>query len=601
VVKFITANSNIPVTTTKTHEILAIRGDKCQYTHRKHVTCKPTCSKEDCTNKLYKKYEPEWVSAVELKENDILLYPRYKSTGKYPNKLDLADYLKGTTRYKYDDEYIWAQEHVKVHRFIEVGKDLARLAGYYVSEGGSSGTAKSINFTFHSKEVEYVIEVVKLVRRLFGDDVRIRVEDSTEHNSYRIWVSSKVICNFMSELFGYNTYVKHVPAWFCEMPDDLIRQFLETAVFGDGCLTTKRRMDYNTVSADLFYQMELLFRQLGYITYKQLHSSSKPNCEDNYRLYISGNQVERLNTEFNFNLNLAEMKQTNIQRKAWIDNDYLYLQIKKIEHVNYTGKVYDLAVEDDVSYITEIIVHNSPAGYIGHEQGGNLTNAINKNPFSVIVFDEVEKASSKVHELMLQILEEGRLTDGQGRAASFKDAIIVMTSNVGATEIDDIGKTIGFGDVSKITDNKKDVALTEALKKKFKPEFLNRIDSIVNFKTLVKKDYMRIIDIELYKLETNLKNNDTDYKDLILEFDKSVKSFVYKHGIDEKYGARPLKRCIEQKISTPLSKKILQEDICGDSVILVVVKRGKIVFDVSEKAEELPFYMSDGYQVANGV
>jgi ATP-dependent Clp protease ATP-binding subunit ClpA len=243
----------------------------------------------------------------------------------------------------------------------------------------------------------------------------------------------------------------------------------------------------------------------------------------------------------------------------------------------------------------------SPAGYIGHEQGGNLTNAISKNPFSVIVFDEVEKASSKVHELMLQILEEGRLTDGQGKSASFKDSIIVMTSNVGANEIDSISKTIGFGDVGKITDIKKDAALNEALKRKFKPEFLNRIDSIVNFKTLVKKDYMRIIDIELYKLETNLKNNDTDYKDLGLEFDKSVKNFVYKHGIDEKYGARPLKRCIEREISTPLSKKILREDVGGDSVILISVKRGKIMFEISEKIEETPFYMSDGYQVVNGV
>lgn len=243
----------------------------------------------------------------------------------------------------------------------------------------------------------------------------------------------------------------------------------------------------------------------------------------------------------------------------------------------------------------------SPAGYIGHEQGGNLTNAINKNPFSVIVFDEVEKASSKVHELMLQILEEGRLTDGKGQPASFKNAIIVMTSNVGASEIDSISKTIGFGDANKITDVKKDAALTEALKRKFKPEFLNRIDSIVNFKTLLKKDYMRIIDIELYKLETNLKHNDTDYKDLGLEFDKSVKNFIYKNGIDEKYGARPLKRCIEREIATPLSKKILKEDIVGDSVISISIKRGKVMFEVSEKTEEAPFYLSDGYQVVNGV
>lgn len=236
----------------------------------------------------------------------------------------------------------------------------------------------------------------------------------------------------------------------------------------------------------------------------------------------------------------------------------------------------------------------SPAGYIGHEQGGYLTNSIMKNPFSVVVFDEVEKASSKVHELMLQILEEGRLTDGKGQQASFKDAIVIMTSNVGAKEIESISKTIGFGDVNKITDAKKDVALTEALKKKFKPEFLNRIDAIVNFKTLTKEDYMRIIDIELYKLNDNLRHNDTDYKDLILEFTDSVKNFVYKNGIDEKYGARPLKRCIERDIATPLARKILKENISGDSIVEISSTRGKVKFAARNSVEEPPFYLANG-------
>ena len=236
----------------------------------------------------------------------------------------------------------------------------------------------------------------------------------------------------------------------------------------------------------------------------------------------------------------------------------------------------------------------SPAGYIGHEQGGHLTNSIMKNPFSVVVFDEVEKASSKVHELMLQILEEGRLTDGKGQQASFKDAIVIMTSNVGAKEIESISKTIGFGDVSKITDRKKDVALNEALKKKFKPEFLNRIDAVVNFKTLTKEDYMKIIDIELYKLNDNLKHNDTDYKDLVLEFADSIKNFVYKNGIDEKYGARPLKRCIEREIATPLARKILKENISGDSIVEIKSVRGKVKFSARNAVENPPFYLANG-------
>jgi ATP-dependent Clp protease ATP-binding subunit ClpC len=237
----------------------------------------------------------------------------------------------------------------------------------------------------------------------------------------------------------------------------------------------------------------------------------------------------------------------------------------------------------------------APAGYIGHEQGGHLTNAVAKNPFCVIVFDEVEKASSKVHELMLQILEEGRLTDGRGQTVSFKDTVIIMTSNVGAKEIEGISKTIGFGDVSKITDEKKDIALNEALKKKFKPEFLNRIDATINFRTLNKEDYMRIIDIELYKLNDNLKRNETEYKELSLKFDKSVKDYIYKNGIDENYGARPLKRCIEKDISTPLARKILSENIDPKAFVHIKALKDKIKFTVKSQ-EEACIYATEEYK-----
>jgi ATP-dependent Clp protease ATP-binding subunit ClpC len=240
----------------------------------------------------------------------------------------------------------------------------------------------------------------------------------------------------------------------------------------------------------------------------------------------------------------------------------------------------------------------APSGYIGHEQGGVLTNAMMKNPFAVVVFDEVEKASGKVHELLLQVLEEGRLTDGKGQKVSFKDAIVVMTSNVGAKEIESIGKTIGFGDASKITDKKKDVALSDALKKKFKPEFLNRIDAVVNFKTLSKKDYMSIIDIELFKLNDNLKHNDTDYKGLSLDFDNTVAKHVFKNGINEEYGARPLKRCIENEIATPLARKILEEDLSKEATVKVSFKKSKVIFEVEEKVEEVPFYLTEGNKAA---
>ncbi len=227
----------------------------------------------------------------------------------------------------------------------------------------------------------------------------------------------------------------------------------------------------------------------------------------------------------------------------------------------------------------------APAGYIGHDSGGVLTNAITENPFSVVVFDEIEKASSKVHELMLQILDEGRLTDGKGTTVSFKDTIILMTSNIGVKEVDEVTKTIGFGDVAILTEAKKNSALDTALKSKFKPEFLNRIDSIVHFKDLNKKDYMQIIDLELAKLSDNLHTNNTDYKDIELIFDVKVRNFIYKEGVDEKFGARPITRAIERCISAGIATELLSNDYSPMSTINVSALKGKVKLTVIEPEE----------------
>lgn len=598
-IEFTTVNSNIPVTTTKTHEIYAIKSARCQYSNKKHLICKPTCSKKECTNKLYENYKPTWLPASELENGDIVMYPRYKPTSKYPNKIDLVDYIRNKTHYKYNNEFVWAQKHVKVPRYINVNKNFMRLAGYYVSEGGVSGNGKAFNFTFNSKETNYIIEVIKLLRKLFGEDIRIKIEDRVKKgNTYRISVSSKIVCNFMSKLFGKNTYVKRVPEWFKDLPDEYIKNFLETAVFGDGCTAITRRMDYSTVSSDLFYQMELLFRRLGYITYKQLEPCSKIDnvLSDRYRLYIGGNQIEKLNKEFNFNIDLSGLTQTNIQRKAWIDDDYLYLQIKEIGTVQYTGKVYDLEVEKDASYVIETSVHNSPAGYIGHDQGGQLTNAVKKNPFCIILFDEIEKASDKVHQLLLQIMEEGRLTDGRGQPVSFRDTVVIMTSNLGVKELENVEKTIGFGQVATLTKNKREKAIKDGLKKKFKPEFINRITSIVQFNELTKKHYMRIIKLELEKLKDNLRANNTNYSEIELVFDKSLYNYIYKDGVNGKMGARPLKRAIENKISTPLAVKLLTSTINEFSIVYVSIKNNKldILIEQARDVDAPPFYLQLG-------
>jgi len=232
----------------------------------------------------------------------------------------------------------------------------------------------------------------------------------------------------------------------------------------------------------------------------------------------------------------------------------------------------------------------APAGYIGHDEGGVLTNAIRKTPFAIVVFDEVEKASSKVHDLMLQIMDEGRLTDGKGKTASFKDAIIIMTSNVGVKTIKAVEGTIGFGDVAVLTEEKRKKAFNEALKKKFKPEFLNRLDEIVYFMPLKKTDYLKIVDLELNKVLKQLKINSK----ITVVYDTKVRNKIYKEGTDEKFGARPLKRCIKRIFSNPLAKQILHGDILDGDYVKASVEDKEIVFQVVRREtgiEDPPFYL----------
>jgi len=264
------------------------------------------------------------------------------------------------------------------------------------------------------------------------------------------------------------------------------------------------------------------------------------------------------------------------------------------------GSLHNLVVVDCSEYSADheyAKLIGAPSGYIGHEQGGYLTNAVKKSPFSVILFDEVEKASERVHQLLLQIMDEARLTDGRGQKVSFKDTIIIMTSNLGVKEVQKVSRTIGFGDASKLTKEKRVNAIKESLKKKFKPEFLNRVTCMVNFDPLTKKDYMKIIKLELDKLKRNLKLNRTEYSKLSVKFDKTLNNHIYKTGIDEKFGARPLKRAIEREVSTPLAKKLLKENIdCDNTKTTVSVKNGKVIIDAvySIKTDAPPFYLSAG-------
>jgi ATP-dependent Clp protease ATP-binding subunit ClpB len=204
----------------------------------------------------------------------------------------------------------------------------------------------------------------------------------------------------------------------------------------------------------------------------------------------------------------------------------------------------------------------APPGYVGYEEGGQLTERVRRRPYSVVLFDEIEKAHPEVFNVFLQILDDGRLTDGQGRVVNFKNAVIIMTSNIG-TEL--IGPE---SDPDKIKNK-----IHQALKDHFRPEFLNRIDEVVIFKALGQADILHIVDIRLKELQERL-----DEKHILISVDKDVKMFLAKEGFDPVYGARPLKRLIQKQVQDPIALGLLKGEFSaegGKDIIMIHVTLGK--------------------------
>lgn len=196
----------------------------------------------------------------------------------------------------------------------------------------------------------------------------------------------------------------------------------------------------------------------------------------------------------------------------------------------------------------------SPPGYVGYEKGGQLTEKIRRKPYSVILFDEIEKAHEDIFNILLQVLDEGHLTDGLGRKINFKNCLIILTSNVGAKELSNFSTPMGFQTESASVNNEErnKSIIDKALKKKFKPEFLNRLDEIIVFNKLKEEDIHKIVNNELNKLKSRIK--EIGYE---LKIQKSAIEFVAKNGYDEQYGARPLNRAIQRYIEDPIADEIL--------------------------------------------
>lgn len=220
----------------------------------------------------------------------------------------------------------------------------------------------------------------------------------------------------------------------------------------------------------------------------------------------------------------------------------------------------------------------APPGYVGYEEGGQLTEQVRRKPYSVVLLDEIEKAHPDVFNILLQVLDDGHITDSLGRKVDFRNAIIVLTSNIGTRQLKDFGDGVGFGTSAKINsaDERAKSTIENALKKTFAPEFLNRIDDVIIFNALEKEDILKIIDIELEKLYVRLEA--LGYK---LNLTEEAKNFIAEKGYDKNYGARPLKRAIQKYIEDPMAEEIINSEIHEGDQLLLQLNEAKDSIDIS--------------------
>ena len=205
----------------------------------------------------------------------------------------------------------------------------------------------------------------------------------------------------------------------------------------------------------------------------------------------------------------------------------------------------------------------APPGYVGYEEGGQLSEAIRRKPYSVVLFDEIEKAHPDVFNVLLQVLDDGRITDGQGRTVDFKNTVIIMTSNIGSQFIMEEGSS-----------ENRTRTVMEALRQHFRPEFLNRVDEIIIFDRLTEDDLKHIVEIQLGRLTKRL-----EQQKITLELSDSAKQLIAREGYDPVYGARPLKRAIQKEILDPLSIDILEGKVREGQTVHVDAKNGALAFN----------------------
>jgi hypothetical protein len=379
---------------------------------------------------------------------------------------------------------------------------------------------------------------------------------------------------------------------------------------------TTKISEYEVLTDDGFIDIEALHETIPYEVYHlKLSDGKELKCADNHIVFVT----EYDETTFE-SVGLTEVFVKNLKIGSFVmvsDNNGNLIESEVIEVTNlgYEEVMYDLELKEGSNrryYTNGILSHNTllakllaehvygdadalvrvdmseymekhsvsrlvgpPPGYVGYDQGGQLTEKVRRKPHCVILFDEIEKAHDDVFNLLLQLLDEGHLTDGLGRKVNFKNALIIMTSNIGVKEANSFGQSMGFdAGISTFNEqNKSRAIIDKALKKKFKPEFLNRIDEAIIFNSLSKENIREIINVEIKHLESRLSELKFD-----LDISEEALDFIAKEGYDEEYGARPLNRAIQHYVEDLVADEILTEVFVeGDTIKIGYVKGDEVL------------------------
>ena len=577
------ASNNVPIVCTPTHKILAIKG---KGPHR------PTTKSARALDTKYDPSKLEWISASDLQKNDVVVYPRLQDAAE-KHTIDMLDFVRDKKNIRFDDDFVWFFGKSQITpRYIPVDENFARLAGYYVSEGGNSSDKTSVNFTLGVPHKQFALDDIKqLLPRIFGDDYPVREEDRSERHSMRLYYASTIVAHMFAELFGVHTLTKRIPDWFLRLPDNILWHFLDAAILGDGGRTVRRRVDYSTSSPQLYSQVETILRRLGITTQIQESEPTNPKWKRRYRIYVSGAQIAKFAKNLPVSgagIDLTNSGNDGIQRQSHVDNSYIYFVVKSTKSVPATGKVYDISVGEDTSFVANgVAVKNSPPGYLGHRETPPALTQARLNQYhtentklTFILFDEIEKASDALWQLLLGIMDKAELILGDNQRVDFSKCVIVMTSNLGATEIARLANmnVIGFASANGFdsTDTKIAQVATNAAKRKFSPEFMNRIDSTVVFHTLNQTHLREILKLEMRAVQDRILNANCPI--FILNYTDAAADLLIAEGTSTEYNARYLKRTIERLVVQPLTDILLSKQVKNSDTVTVSCEDGEIIF-----------------------